>query len=153
MKRLHFIYAVAPLTVALNTLPAMLPGTWRVGIAAVLGLAVWAVTWLRLYANKKLRPEFAILTMLPALLFNTLSGAGAEYLATFSTPAWQNLNFFLWLGAIFVSIRALLPAPTEYKGRLRSDSVFVLMTIVTIVYGLSCWMNTHSTLLNINTLQ
>ena len=149
MKRLHYIYAAAPLTVALNTLPAMLAGTWQIGVAAMLGLGVWAVTWLRLYTNKKLRPEFAILTMLPALLYNTLCGAGVEYLTTFSTPMWQNLNFFLWVGAIFVSMRALLPTPTEYKGRLCTDSVFIFMTIITCAYGLSCWMNTHTTLLNL----
>lgn len=150
MKRLSYIYCAAPLMVALNTLPGMLDGTWRIGIAAALGFSLWGVTWLRLYTNKKLRPEFAILAMVPEVNFYALSGAGTEYLATFSTPGWQNFNFFLWAASLFVLIRALLPAPAEYTGRLRSDSVFVLMTIVTLVYGLSCWMNTHCILLNIN---
>lgn len=150
MQRLRYIYLAAPLTVALNTLPGLLDGSWRMCAAAVLGLALWAVTWVRLYTNKKLRPEFAVLAILPALMFHVLTGAGTEYLAPFCSPGWQNFNFFLWLGSIFVTIRALLPTASEYKGRRSADSVFIFMTIITSFYGLSCWMNMHSILLKIN---
>ena len=149
MKRLSYIYCTAPLTVALNTLPGMLDAHWRVLVAILLSLGLWSATWLRFYTNKKLRPEFAVIVILPALIFNLLCYAGGEYIAAIQTPGWENLNFFLWLGALFVSIRALLPVPAEYKGRLSTDSVFIFMTIITSVYGFSCWMNTHSTLFNI----
>lgn len=144
MKRLNFIYAAAPLTVALNALPGMLDGMWRAVTAGILAVALWAVVWLRVYTTKKLRPEFAILVVVPAMVYHLLGAAGPEYAATFHTPGWQNLNFFLWLASIGVTIRALLPTPQEYKGRRASDSVFIFMTIITVVYGLSCWASTHN---------
>lgn len=146
MKRLNFIYAAAPLTVALNALPGMLDGVWRMMLAGVLAVALWAVLWLRIYTNKKLRPEFAVLVMIPALSHHILEAAGPEYASTFHTPGWQNFNFFLWVASIVVTIRALLPTPQEYKGRLAADSVFIFMTIISVVYGLSCWMTTHVTI-------
>ena len=144
MKRLNFIYTAAPLTVALNALPGMLDGVWRMLAAGVLALALWAVVWLRVYTTKKLRPEFAIMAVVPALSYHLLGAAGPEYAASFQTPGWQNFNFFLWIASIAVTIRALLPTPQEYKGRLATDSVFIFMTIITVVYGLSCWATTHS---------
>lgn len=149
MKRLSYIYSASVLTVALNTLPGMLEGTFRIAAASALALGLWAVTWMRVYTNKKLRPEFAILSILPALSYHIFSGAGREYLALFSSPGWQNFNFFLWLASAWVVIRALLPTPEEYKGRLAKDSVFIFMTIISIVYTASCWMTTHSIFLTL----
>lgn len=146
MNRLKFIYLAAPLTVALNAIPGFFDGAWRMAVAIVLALALWAVVWIRIYKTGKLRPEFAILTVIPPLSFYSLLAAGKEFAATFSTPGWQNFNFFLWLGSIFVIIRALLPTPDEYKGKLAADSVFIFMSIITTVYGISCWANTHAIL-------
>lgn len=143
MKRLNFIYLAAPLTVALNAVPACLEGVWRMISAVLLGLTLWAVVWIRLYKTGKLRPEFAVITIIPPLCFYALTAAGPEYAATFKTVGWQNFNFFLWLGSIFVMIRALLPTQDEYKGKLAADSVFIFMSIITTVYGISCWANTH----------
>ena len=100
MKRLHFIYAAAPLTVALNAVPGMLGGIWRMVVAGILAVLLWAVVWLRVYTNKRLRPEFAVLAIIPALAYHILAAAGPQYAATFSTPGWQNFNFFLWLAGI-----------------------------------------------------
>ena len=144
MKRIHFIYFAAPLTVALNTLPGILEGKAGIILASVLAMLLWGIVWMRLYTNKKLRPEFAVISVIPAACHYILSQAGAEYQAVFSSTGWQNFNFFLWLAAIAVVIRALLPTPQEYKGRLATDSVFIFMTIITTVYGLSCWANTHA---------
>lgn len=144
MKRLNFIYLAAPLTVALNAVPGMFGGLGRIIVAVILALALWAVVWIRLYHTGKLRPEYAVLSVVPATCFQLLQAAGPKYSSTFSTPGWQNFNFFLWLAAIFVTIRALLPTPEEYKGRLASDSVFIFMTIITVVYGISCWASTHA---------
>lgn len=146
MKRLQYIYCAAPLTVALNGIPCMLDGMWRVAAAVLFAVALWTVTWFRVYTNQKLRPEFAIMVIIPALCFHVIQSAGEEYIAAFSTPAFQNFNFFLWLGAIWVSIRSFLPTPQEYKGPCSRDSVFVFMTIITIVYHLSCWATTHTML-------
>lgn len=143
MKRLSFIYWAAPLTVALNALPGMLDGVWRIVLASVLALALWTVLWFRIYTNKKLKPEFAIMGMLPALCFHILQAAGPEYAATFNSPGWQNFNFMLWAAAAFVFIRALLPTLSEYKGRLIYDAVFVFMSIITIAYNFSCWATSH----------
>ena len=67
MTRLKFIYIVAPLTVALNALPGFLEGGWRVAAAVLLAVAVWAVVWIRVYSTGKLRPEFAILAVIPVV--------------------------------------------------------------------------------------
>ena len=146
MNRLKFIYLAAPLTVALNTLPGMLDGVWRMVSAAAIALALWAVVWIRIYHNGKLRPEYAVLAVVPAVCHHVLQGAGSDYLATFSTPGWQNFNFFLWLAVIFVIIRALLPTPDEYKGRMSGDSVLIFMSIITVAYSLACWATTHATI-------
>ena len=146
MKRLHYIYCAAPLTVALNAIPVMLDGVWRVAVAIVLALALWSVTWFRVYVNKKLRPEFAIMVIVPALSFHVIHAAGADYVEVFATPALQNFNFFLWLSAMWVTIRALMPTPQEYTGRVARDSVFIFMTIITVVYHFSSWASTHTIL-------
>ena len=146
MKRLSYIYCAAPLMVALNTLPGMLDGTWRIAAALVLAVGLWSVTWLRVYANKKLRPEFAILVMLPGLCYHAIQAAGSEYIQAFSSPGFQNLNFFLWVAATIVTLRALLPTLQEYSGPRSRDSVFIFMTIITIVYNFSSWAATHTTL-------
>ncbi len=146
MKRLHYIYCAAPLTVALNAIPVMFDGALRVAVAIALALALWTVTWFRVYANKKLRPEFAIMVIVPALSYHVIQAAGSDYIAAFATPALQNFNFFLWLAAMWVTIRALMPASQEYTGRVARDSVFIFMTIITVVYHLSSWASTHTIL-------
>jgi hypothetical protein len=124
----------------------MLDSVWRVAVAIALALALWSVTWFRVYANKKLRPEFAILVILPALSFHVVQSSGPDYVEAFSTPALQNFNFFLWLAAMWVTIRALMPTPQEYIGRVARDSVFIFMTIITVVYHFSSWASTHTIL-------
>ncbi|MBR5194547.1 MAG: hypothetical protein IKW48_00235 [Akkermansia sp.] len=148
MKRLHFIYYAAPLTVALNTLPGMLGGIWRVVVTVVLALVLWGVVWVRLFTNKKLRPEFAILSILPPCCYYLMSVLSPEFRNIFTSPGWQNFNFFLWLVSIFISIRALLPTPKEHQGRLATDSVLIFMSIITTVYGLVCWAGTHASFIN-----
>lgn len=148
MKRLHFIYLAAPLTVALNSLPAMLGGVWRIALAVLLAMALWSVYWIRLYTNKKLRPEFALIAIVPALCYQILSSTSAEYQAVFCSPGWQNFNFFLWIASIVITIRALLPTPQEYKGRLATDSVLIFMSIISAFYGIFCWAGTHASFLN-----
>ena len=146
MKRLSYIYCAAPLTVALNAIPPMLGGTWRIVLAIVLAVALWSVTWFRVYYNGKLRPEFAIMVMVPALSHHIIQAAGPEYVATFSTPAFQNFNFFLWLAATWIYIRALMPTAQEYTGPRARDSVFIFMAIITVIYNFSSWAATHASI-------
>lgn len=146
MKRLKFIYFAAPLTVALNALPGYLDGAWRIATALLLALALWAVVWMRVYFTGKLRPEYAVLVIVPATSYHILQSVGKEYTSIFNTPGWQNFNFFLWVAAIVVMIRALLPSAQEFKGRLATDSVFIFMSIIATVYGISCWATTHTSL-------
>jgi hypothetical protein len=144
MKRLHFIYFAAPLTVALNTLPGMLCGLWSIIVTATLAVLLWGVVWMRLFTNKKLRQEFAIISVLPAASYYIMGQTSPAYREVFSSPGWQNFNFFLWLAAIAVVFRALLPTPQEHRGRLAMDPVFIFMSIITTVYGLACWAGTHA---------
>lgn len=144
MTRLKFIYLAAPLTVALNALPGFLDGVWRIAAASILALALWAVVWMRVYFTGKLRPEYTVLVILPAVAYHVIQSVGEDIISVFNTPGWQNFNFFLWLAAIVVTIRALLPAAQEFGGRLATDSVFIFMSIITTVYGISCWATTHA---------
>ena len=148
MKRLHFIYFAAPLTVALNSLPAMLDGVWSIALTLVLAVALWGVYWIRVYTNKKLRPEVAVMAIVPAASFHILRAAGGAYQAIFNAPGWQNFNFFLWIASIVVTIRALLPTPQEHQGRLATDSVLIFMSIISAFYGIFCWAGTHASFLN-----
>ncbi len=143
MKRLTYIYLAAPLTVALNAVPCMVDGMWRVLVASALGLVLWAVIWLRVYHTRKLRPEYAVLAIIPALCNHVLHGAGPEYIQTFSSPGWQNFNFFLWVAAALVMIRSLLPTKQEYSGPISGDAVLIFMSLITIAYTFNCWMTTH----------
>lgn len=147
MKRLTYIYWAAPLTLALNSVPGLLGnGTAALLAASVLAIALWGVVWMRLYTNKKLRPEFAILSILPATAGYFVAAMGAEVQELLQTPTWQNMYFFLWVATLFVYLRTLLPAPQEEKRPLRKDPVLLFIGALCTLYLLSSWVSFNNML-------
>lgn len=147
MKRLTYIYLSAPLALALNNVPQLCGAwQWQLVCAAALAVGLWAVVWLRLYENKRLRPEFSMLAVLPQAAFYGLfnlkhfAPAAAEPLVT--SPFWSNMYFFLWCGACVAGIRALLGGPSEEKRPAKNDPLFLLMSILTIAFCIAAWAGT-----------
>lgn len=147
MNRLTYIYLSAPLALALNNVPQLCPvGQWQLLSAAALAVGLWAVVWLRLYTNKRLRPEFSLLAVLPQAAFyglynlKQLSPEAAEPLVT--SPFWSNMYFFLWCGACVAGIRALLAAPTEEARPAKNDPLFLLMSMLTFAFCIAAWAGT-----------
>lgn len=149
MKRLHYIYASAPLALALNNVPLLLSGACQLAAAAALALGLWAVVWMRLYTNGKLRPEFSLLAVLPQAAFyglRTLQAQSPEAAAPFATPFWANLYFFLWCAAAFVGLRALYAAPSEEQLPATRDPLFLIMSILTVAFCFAAWAGTTASL-------
>lgn len=141
MKRLAYILWACPLATALQTVPMLCcHPLYRLLAAMALALGLWAVVWVRLYANRRLRPEFAVLAVLPQLWFYGLGYAG-DAAAALTTPFWQNLYFFAWCATAFVGVRALLLGPSDDKPGGRVDSVLVFMSIITAAFCLSSWLD------------
>lgn len=168
MKRLTYIYCAAPLALALNNVPQLCGAwQWQLVCAAALAVGLWAVVWLRLYTNKRLRPEFSLLAVLPQSAFYGLrilqqvspeaaeaftashdvgavggaDGPTSLVLAT-SSPFWSNLYFFLWCGACVAGVCALLSAPNEEARPAKNAPLFLAMCILTVVFCLAAWAGT-----------
>lgn len=142
MKRLAYIYCAAPLGLALNNVPRLLGQPWQSAAAAALAVGLWAVVWMRLYTNRRLRPEFSLLAVLPQLAFYTLSYLQEtlpEAAEAFATPFWSNLYFFMWVGVCIVGVCALLPQPQEKAQQPHRDVLFLLMSILTLAFCIAAW--------------
>lgn len=155
MRRLHFIYCAAPLALALNNVPLLLEGGWRLVAAAALAVGLWAVLWMRLYTNRKLRPEFSLLGVLPQLSFyslQTLQTQQAEAAQAFQAPFWANLYFFLWCGACLAALSALRPAPEEEALPIKRDPLFLFTAILTIAFCFAAWAGSAPSLFPLSPL-
>ncbi len=139
MKRLNYIYWCVPLFVLLScgSLLTGVLGTGLLMLAVVFALilVIWGVVWIRLYMGGRLRPEFAILTVLPH---------SAYYLATyfrsslFTDINWQNAYGLSWLAFVAVMFISLRPDKSDEKReRMSKDRTFILMSILTVVYAWS----------------
>lgn len=170
MKRLTFIYCAAPLALALNNVPQLCGAwQWQLACAAALIVGLWAVVWLRLYTNKRLRPEFALLAVLPQSAFyglrilqqvspeaaeafttspaGIIGGAdGPTSIVLATSPVWSNLYFFLWCGACVAGVCALFAAPNEEQRPAKNDPLLIAMSILTIAFCVSAWAGTTTLL-------
>lgn len=149
MKRLPYIYFAAPLALALNNVPLLLSGAWQLVAAAALSVGLWATAWLRLYTNRRLRPEFSLLAVLPQMSFyglRALQQSAPEAAAPFAAPFWANLYFFLWCGVCFVGLRALLTAPGEDAPPAKRDPLFLFMSLLTVAFCFAAWVGSAPTL-------
>ncbi len=143
MKRQTYIYWAIPLFTLLgcgasfvNLLGAM--GALLLG--SLLVLLTWAVVWMRFYGSGRTRPEFAVLAILPQLLFFVLvamNETGEN--AAFAAPAWQNLYFLLFLASMVVQILSLRPGQQDEKKTLAEDPAFIVLILLVLLNGFLSW--------------
>ncbi len=154
MTRRTYIYCAIPLFTLLGcgaSLVHMLGGTAALIIGALLAVPAWGLVWVRLYTTARLRPEFAILSILPQLIFFLLvySGhTGAE--SSFAAPLWQNIYFLCVLASMGVQIVSLRPGPQEEQRRAMQDPPFVFLSILILVNGFISWAQYASILFPIS---
>lgn len=139
MKRLNYIYAAVPLFVLLScgSLITGLLGTSALMMAVVslFIVAAWGVVWVRLYTGCRLRPEFAILSVLPHSIYYLTLFLGSKL---FTDPTWQNMYGLCWLAFVAVMLISLRPArPDDKHERMAQDKTFIMMAILTLIYAWS----------------
>lgn len=155
MKRLTYIYTLIPLYAVLGMVRAMETWFGPIGALIIGGLvcfAVWTVVWLRLYGTNSLRPELAVLSILPTACYLGLKFAGDEAIANFSDPSWQNVYFFTWCAAAIILILSARLTPAEEKQlpspkekRRASGLSYIIAAFVVLYTGLT-WMGTAADL-------
>lgn len=136
-NRFTYICSILPAVFLLNNLPGFFHGYVSLIVAGALALAVWVLVWLRLYSTKSLRPEFAILTIVPQMAVYSLIQGGSDIINCFNTTTYQYIYTFLWIAAAFVGIRSMKAGAWE-KPKGKKDSVYVMMSILTAVYCFFC---------------
>lgn len=137
MNRLKYLYWLTPLMILLSCgrmLTGVLGTGWQMAVVvAPLILLTWGIVWLRLYSTGTLRPEFAILSILPQSIYFAAKGTGTELLYQ---PVWQNLYVISWVAFAFVIIISLKPNHKQDKKQpLSKDLIFGMMSILTVVYA------------------
>ncbi len=154
MKRLTYIYLLIPLYTALSfigTAQRFLGAYGALALGGALCLAVWAIVWLRLYRAGKIRPEFAVLSVLPTLSYLILNVVGEEARAALSSPAWQNIYFSEWVAEAVVLILSLRRDKCDGEPRKwTQDATLHLTSIFVILYTVWTWSATAARLFAIN---
>lgn len=137
MNRLTYIYWVLPLFALLGCGPSLvglMGAGWALAVAIPLILLAWGAVWMRLYGTGLLRPEAAVLTVLPHSIYFIAAYSGTSFFTT--APAAQNLYALSWLAFAIVIILSMRTAKTDGKQlRPSKDAVFILMALVTIAYS------------------
>lgn len=106
-------------------------------LAVVIPLIIvtWGVVWMRLYTSGRLRPEFAILSVLPHSVYYLTCYFGSK---VFTDPTWQNMFGLMWLAFVFVMFISLRPGRMDdHHERVARDKTFILMAILTLAYAWS----------------
>lgn len=148
MNRRTYIYCATPLLVLLSCgqmLENLLGATWALVLAGVVMLVVWGLVWMRLYKMEGLRPEFAVLSILPHSIYFFAQQFGTEFIA--QSAALRNLYFLSWLGFAGVAIASVRPSagdtPTPRK---KNDAVFLLMAPLICLYSLYTFVQYYTSL-------
>lgn len=136
-NRLTYICCLLASLFLLNNVPGFFTGASALAVAGMLALAVWVTGWLRLYYVKSLRPEFAILLVVPQLAAYAAIFAGEEALTHFNSAFYHNIYALLWIAAAFVGIRTMRAGEWE-KPKGRKDTVYIMMSILTALYSFFC---------------
>lgn len=136
-NRFTYICSILPALFLLNNLPGFFSASWSLVVAGVLALAVWVLVWLRLYHTKSLRPEFAVLAVVPQMAAYIALNAGSEAVSAFNSALYHNIYALLWIATAFVGIRSMRAGDWE-KPKGKKDSVYVMMSIFTAVYCFYC---------------
>lgn len=144
MQRTAYIYRMVPLMVLLSCgrlMEGLLGNVGALVAGMIVVIATWAIVWLRLYGMRRLRPEFAVLTILPQAIYFILKACDSAVIAPYMTPTWQNLYFVTWLAAMGTIIFSLRPGYHDNRRSVSRDPLFIMMTIITIAYGVTTWAN------------
>lgn len=154
MDRRKYIYLATPLFVLLSCgrlLEELLGTAGALAVAGVAAVIAWGLVWLRLYKQRRLRPEFAVLSILPQSIYFIDKQVNSQLFT--DSPAWQNLYALTWLGFVVVGIASIRPitgdTPAPGASRLLRDPVFVLMTPLICLYALVTFTQYYTTLSSI----
>lgn len=137
MNRLKYIYWITPLFILLSCgrmLTGVLGTGWLMALVLLpFILLTWGIVWMRLYGMNKLRPEFAILSILPQSVYFVAKGTGTTIL---HQAEWQNLYAMSWIAFAVIIILSLRPGDkSDTKTTLSKDHIFIMMSILTVVYA------------------
>ncbi len=154
MPRRLYIYWAVPLFTLLGCGVSFVQfmGTGAaLALGTALALAAWGLLWMRLYDNKALRPEFAVLGILPQLCFFVLmfSGQVGES-GAFAAPLWQNFYFLLVLASMAVQMTSLRPGSKDEARRPLQDPPFIFLAVLIVANGFLSWVQYASKLFPIN---
>ena len=102
-------------------------------------LLTWGVVWMRLFGLNNMRPEFAILTVIPQSIYFMVKSSGSEIMLQ---PVWQNLYFILWVLFCIIIIMSLRPGhKSDEKMPVVKDQTFIMMSILTVIYAFTTWLS------------
>lgn len=151
MKRLTYIFWLAPLLVLLSCgqlIFSLLGNTiLMLIVVSLLIIITWGVVWMRLYTAGRLRPEFAILSILPHSVYYYASYYQSKL---FQEMAWQNVYGFIWLAFLIIIVISLRPGKLDGKRiKVAKDSTFILTSILTLLYTVSTFNGFAAKLFNI----
>lgn len=146
-NRFTYICSILPAVFLLNNLPGFFHGYVSLIVAGALALVVWVLVWLRLYSTGCLRPEFAILTIVPQMAVYSLINAGPDAINHFNSTIYQYIYTLLWIAAAFVGIRSMKAGAWE-KPKGKKDSIYVMMSILTAVYCFFCCASFYASIIN-----
>lgn len=154
MDRRHYIYWATPLFILLScgqAMVAMLGATGALIAGGAAAAAAWGVVWLRLYRQRRLRPEFAVLSILPQVIY--LVDCKLEHPLAEEGPMWQNLYALTWIAAAAVLIASVRPAAGDTASavlpRLTADPIFLLMTPLICLYSGATFVQYYTSLFTI----
>ena len=139
MNRLKYIYWLAVLMILLSCgrmLTDFLGTGWLLWlIVAPIILMTWGVVWIRLFGLNNMRPEFAILTIMPQSIYFMAKSADTELM---HQPVWQNVYVVLWVLFCIIIIMSLRPEhKSDKKMPLAKDQIFIMMSILTVIYAVT----------------
>lgn len=148
MERRTYIYLATPLLVFLSCgrlLEAQLGATWALVVAAALILPTWGIVWARLYRAQMLRPEFAVLSILPHSIYFISKQADTALFA--QSPACQNLYALTWLAFAGVSMASVSTGRGDTPARRPlQDPVFLLLGFLILIYTVTTFFQYYTDL-------
>ncbi len=154
MNRRTYIYCAVPLFTLLGcgaTFVQLVGALPTLIVGSLLAIVGWGLLWARLSDNGKLRPEFSLLGVLPALIFFALAYTGnAGDASAFTAPVWQNFFFLFMLGSIAVQIASLCPGSKDEPRRPTQDPPFIFLSVLIIANAFMSWVYEAAYLFPIN---
>ena len=147
MDRRTYIYWALPLFVLLSCgklLGTTIGSLGALVVAGILMIVAWGVVWLRLYRSHVLRPEFAILSILPYAIYYIYRYSGSTIMQ--ESPVYQNLYALTWLGFVGTVTAGMRQ---ESIRTIREDNVFLFMAPIILLYTACTFIQYYSQIAHI----